>query len=81
MALDMILSVAGTIHLLHYPPPQIEQNIPILPPMKHPRYIQEAPECMDVQLRDNPALAEEWTTLQDKAFLPSWPSKLITPLL
>ena len=69
------------MHVLHYPPPPIEQNIPISPPMKHPWYIQEASECTDVWLRDNPALAEEWRTLQDKAFLPSQPSKLITPLL
>ena len=81
VSLDLIPSVAGAIHLLHYPPPPIEQNIPIPPPPKHPRFIQEAPECTDVWLWDNPALAEEWRTSQNKAFLPSWPSKSITPLL
>ena len=81
VSLDMIPSVAGEIHLLHYPPPPVEQNILIPPATKHPRFIQEAPECMDVRLRDNPALAEEWRTSQNKAFLPSRPNKLITPLL
>ena len=71
ISLDLIPSVAGTIHLLHYPPPPVEQNIPIPPPPKRPQFIQEAPECMDVQLWDNPALAEEWRTSQNKAFLPS----------
>ena len=81
VSLDLIPSVAGEIHLLHYPPPPVEQNIPIPPPTKRPRFIQEAPECTDVLLRDNPASAEEWRTLQNKAFLPSWPNKSITPLL
>ena len=58
VALDMIPSVAGAIHLLHYPPPSLEQSTSLSPPMKCLQYIQEAPECMDVQLRDNPALAE-----------------------
>ena len=35
----------------------------------------------DVRLRDNPALAKEWRTSQDKAFLPLRPNKSITPLL
>ena len=55
VSLDMIPSVAGAIHLLHYPPPSpaIVQNIPSSPPTKRPRFIQEAPKCTDVQLRDN----------------------------
>ena len=81
VSLDLIPSVAGEIHLLHYPPPPVEQNIPIPPPTKRPRFTQEAPECTDVRLRNNPALAEEWRTSQDKAFLPSRPNKSITPLL
>ena len=83
VSLDMIPSVAGVIHLLHYPPPSppIVQNIPSSPPTKRPRFIQEAPECTDVWLRDNPALAEEWRTSQNKASLPSRPDKSITPLL
>ena len=83
VSLDMIPSVAGVIHLLHYPPPSppIVQNIPSLPPTKRPRFIQEAPECTDVRLCDNPALAEEWRTSQNKASLPLRPDKSITPLL
>ena len=34
-----------------------------------------------LRLWDNPALVEEWRTLQNKAFLPLRPSKSITPLL
>ena len=81
VSLDLIPSVAGKIHLLHYPLPPVKQNIPIPPPTKHPQFIQDAPECTDVRLRDNPALAEEWRTSQNKAFLPSRPNKSITPLL
>ena len=81
VSLDLIPLVAGAIHLLHYPPPPVEQNIPIPPPTKHPWFIQEVPECTDVWLQDNPALAEEWGASQSKTFLPSRPSKTITPLL
>ena len=79
VSLDLIPSVAGAIHLLHYPSPLVEQNIPIPPPTKHPRFIQEAPECTDVWLRDNPALVEEWRTSQNKAFPPLQPNKSVTP--
>ena len=68
MALDMIPSVAGAIHLLQYPPPPIEQNIPISPPMKHPWYIQEASECMDVRLWDNPELLRNGELCKIKLF-------------
>ena len=81
VSVDLIPSVAGKIHLLHYPPPPVEQNIPIPPPTKCPWFIQEVPECTDVRLWDNPALAEEWRTSKNKAFLPSQPNKSITPLL
>ena len=80
VSLDMIPSIAGAIHLLYYPPPPIKQSALQSPPLKRPRYIQEAPECTDVRLRDNPTLAEEWKP-KTKEPLPSRPNKSITPLL
>ena len=80
VSLDMIPSIAGAIHLLYYPPPPIKQSALQSPPLKRPRYIQEALECTDVRLRDNPALAEEWKP-KTKEPLPSQPSNSITPLL
>ena len=81
VSLVLIPLVTGEIHLLHYPPPPVKQIIPIPPPTKCLLFTQEAPECTDVWLWDNPVLAEEWRTSQDKAFLPWRPNKSITPLL
>ena len=64
----MIPSVAGAIHLLHYPLPPIKQNAPISLPMKHPWYIQEAPERMDVQLWDNAELLRNGELRKIKLF-------------
>ena len=48
VAIDLIPSVDGKVHLLHYPPPQLAEVV--TPPAKHSRYFQEQPVCTDVRL-------------------------------
>ena len=78
VAIDLIPSMAGKVHLLHYPPPPLPEVV--TPPTKCSRYFQEEPVCTDVRLRDNPGLREQWQSSQSKASAPR-PQRSITPLL
>ena len=78
ISVDLIPSVVGKVHLLHYPlPPLLEVATQ---PAKRARFFQEEPVCTDVRLWDNPGLQEQWQTSQ-RQVSPSRPQQSITPLL